>query len=60
MTTIHRLSAEPQPIADQLMARCSCGWRSGVSFHDFPTRELAWGEVHRRQAAHLAFTIRPA
>lgn len=27
----HKVRTEPQPIADQVMASCSCGWRQAVS-----------------------------
>ncbi len=32
--TQHRMSTEPQPIADQVMVKCSCGWRNAVSVFD--------------------------
>jgi hypothetical protein len=44
---------EPQPIADQVMAGCMCGWREAVSIHDYPTRETLWAEVERRYKSHL-------
>lgn len=39
MTDHHTLTLEPQPIADQWMAKCSCGWRSTESFHETPDRD---------------------
>jgi hypothetical protein len=30
----HRLTLEPQPIADQWMAKCDCGWRATESVFD--------------------------
>lgn len=32
--TEHLLTLEPQPIADQMMAKCSCGWRKAVSIYE--------------------------
>ncbi|WP_157073614.1 hypothetical protein [Sphingomonas soli] len=51
--TDHTLTREPQPIADQWMAKCSCGWRKPVSFYDFSTREDVFAEIDRLFAQHI-------
>ena len=53
---LHRLFVNDieVPIADQWMAKCSCGWRSPVSFHEFPSRDAVFVEIDRRYAEHLA------
>jgi hypothetical protein len=41
----HITKIEPQPIADQLMAMCSCGWRKPVSLLEF-SGSGAFDEAH--------------
>lgn len=50
---LHTLTREPQPIADQWMAKCSCGWRSPVSFWEFDTQEAVFAEIDRRFRDHI-------
>ena len=50
---MHEPRHEPQPIADQVMAKCICGWREPVSTYGYPTRESLWAELHKRYKAHL-------
>jgi hypothetical protein len=47
----HRVTYEPQPIADQWMVRCICGWSSTVSAYEFDDMAK---EAQRRGEAHLA------
>lgn len=49
----HDFTAEAQPIADQVMARCSCGWRKAVSLYEFDP-VLAGEEARRLHAEHVA------
>lgn len=49
----HQISYEAQPIADQWLARCSCGWRANVSAYDFPTRDAVLKEAERVGRDHL-------
>lgn len=50
----HALAIEGQPIADQLMGKCSCGWRLTASFYEFPTRDEAVAKIDREFATHVA------
>lgn len=47
----HAVELEPQPIADQWMARCTCGWRAKASAYDFGSGMKA--EVRRLADEHL-------
>ena len=49
--TRHILTTEPQPIADQVMAKCSCGWRKALSLYDFPGAVAV--EARAAHAVHL-------
>jgi|LULG01.1.fsa_nt_gb hypothetical protein len=49
----HHPRHEPQPIADQIMAGCICGWRKPVSLHDHQSRDDLWGAVGREYDNHL-------
>jgi hypothetical protein len=50
---IHKLTLEPQPIADQWMASCSCGaWRSTASFYEYDTRDDLVAELERQFVQH--------
>jgi hypothetical protein len=49
---MHTLTLEPQPIADQWMARCSCGWRDRLSFHEVEGKEALLAELRRRFKVH--------
>lgn len=55
---LHLLSKEPQPIADQWMGKCSCGWRTTVSFYEIPDRDQLLEEIDSRHAAHRAETVK--
>lgn len=48
----HRLSQEPQPIADQVMVKCSCGWREAVTVWG-RTQVGMMNEIKRVGEAHL-------
>lgn len=48
----YTVNIEAQPIADQLMIRCSCGWSSTVSLYDYERRSPQVAE--RRAQEHLA------
>lgn len=52
-TDQHALTLEPQPIADQWMAKCSCGWHSTASFYDFPNRDALLEELRKRFKQHV-------
>jgi len=53
----HDIRVEPQPMADQMMAKCSCGWQSPVSVWDFAQPGI---EAHRRANQHvLKNLVRP-
>lgn len=49
----HRVTTEPQPIAEQIIVKCSCGWRQPVCILDHDTRQSAWNEVTRLGQDHL-------
>ena len=49
----HTLSQEPQPIADQVMVKCSCGWREAVSLWTHHTVAGVQAEIHRVGQEHL-------
>jgi hypothetical protein len=51
----HRVVIEAQMIADQLMVKCSCGWRQAISFLDVPhgvPHSVVWDYAKRLKAAH--------
>ncbi|OWK27592.1 hypothetical protein SPDO_32750 [Sphingomonas dokdonensis] len=50
----HVLSLEPQPIADQWMGRCTCGWRMIASLHDFETGIAARSALQAGFNVHIA------
>jgi hypothetical protein len=50
--TDHFVALTPQPIADGWEAECSCGWRTFVSYYDFPGREALQAEIDRRVQEH--------
>lgn len=47
------IRAEPQPIADQWMIECACGWRSAISVYEQPSRRDVMAEISRRYGAHV-------
>nr|WP_312295965.1 hypothetical protein [Brevundimonas diminuta] len=49
----HKLTLEPQPIADQWMAKCSCGWRATESFWTTPDRDDLLAKLKERYQAHM-------
>jgi hypothetical protein len=49
MSKSHKLTLKPQPMADQWMGECSCGWRRTESLI-VHTRDSAIREI---EAAHL-------
>ena len=51
--TEHMLITEPQPIADQMMVKCVCGWRQPVSLYEFGTKQAINAEVQRLYEEHL-------
>jgi len=48
----HVLSLEPQPIADQWMARCPCGWVKTESSNDNNTRDETLRKLKLAFAVH--------
>lgn len=52
----HKLSYEAQPIADQIMLRCTCGWRKPICFLDFPLGKshLLWEKAKQEFEDHIA------
>jgi len=52
-TAGHELTLEPQPIADQWMAKCACGWRDTASFYEFDDRDDLLAELRMRHAKHV-------
>lgn len=53
MSIEHKLELESQPIADQWMAKCKCGWWSRESFWDTPDRDELLAKLRERFADHL-------
>lgn len=53
METKHKFIREPQPMADQWMAICSCGWRKPVSYYQFDTHAELFAEMDRLFAKHI-------
>lgn len=49
----HTLTLKPQPIADQWMGECSCGWRHTASLLQFDTREAAIDDIETAHLIHL-------
>jgi len=58
VTEQHALTLEPQPMADQWMGKCSCGWRTTVSIYEAPTREATIQEIRRRHAEHTVELVK--
>lgn len=58
MTNGHTLALEPQPIADQWMGRCNCGWTTTASFYEFPDRETVISVINTRHAQHCGANAR--
>lgn len=54
MTEPHTLTLKPQPMADQWMGDCSCGWRRTASLYEFDTREAAIARIELLHRDHLA------
>lgn len=54
MSEKHTLTKEPQPIADQWMGRCSCGWRTTVSVYEIADRDALLHEIDLRHSDHRA------
>lgn len=54
--TEHNLTKEPQPIADQWMGKCSCGWQTTVSAYEISDRDTLLVEIDRRYGEHVAQT----
>jgi len=50
----HTLTIEPQPIADQWMAKCSCGWRQTESFWKTPDRDALLEKLRTAHRDHAA------
>lgn len=40
-TTPHEITLKGQPIADQWMAECVCGWRQPISIYEAEDRHFA-------------------
>lgn len=55
-TDEHRVLIEPQLIADQLMVKCSCGWRVPVSFLDNLESSVTWSKAHELKIAHESYS----
>lgn len=53
----HALTKEPQPIADQWMGKCTCGWRTTVSFYEIPSRYELLREIDERHARHVGGSV---
>ena len=51
--TGHTLTLKPQPMADQWMGECSCGWRHTASLYQFDTREAAIDDIETAHLIHL-------
>lgn len=49
----HRLHLEPQPIADQWLGRCACGWVATASSWDYATRDETIAALTLAYAEHL-------
>lgn len=49
----HTLTLEAQPIADQWMGKCYCGWRYTASLYDFDTREAAIKDIRAEHRGHV-------
>jgi hypothetical protein len=56
----HRVSMEAQPIADQWLLRCTCGWVDKVSLNDFTIRYGARDEAVRRKDLHESINAKAA
>lgn len=54
MKAEHKLTFQAQPIADQWMAKCSCGWRSNASLYEFSERDVLLAELRNRFEKHVA------
>lgn len=52
--TTHKLEIEPQPIADQMMLKCACGWREPVSAMNIQTRDELLDAISKQHLEHLA------
>lgn len=50
----HALTLEPQPIADQWMAKCSCGWQMTESFWTTPDRDDLLVKLRAAHVSHCA------
>jgi hypothetical protein len=59
MSTEHRLTLEPQPIADQWMAKCSCGWRKAVSLYEHAHGWQAREAARKAHEEHVQATVKP-
>lgn len=49
----HEITTEGQPIADQIMVRCLCGWRLPVSMWDHRTRDELWAKIREVSESHI-------
>lgn len=47
----HNVIVEDQPIADQVMVKCSCGFRHALSFWDYDT-DVIWEKVKQIKEDH--------
>ena len=52
MMADHQLILEAQPIADQWMAKCACGWRATASTWEFDDRDTLLGNLRARHEQH--------
>jgi hypothetical protein len=50
----HKLTSEPQSIADQMMLKCACGWRKPVSTIEFGTRAALLEQAAKLWLEHVA------
>lgn len=49
----HTLTKRPQPMADQWMGECSCGWRTTVSLYSISDRDAVLTEIARQHGKHI-------
>lgn len=50
---IHKIENKPQPIAQQIMVQCSCGWRDVVFVFQYEQHNELWDEVKRLRLEHM-------
>lgn len=55
----HTLAFEAQPIADQWMGRCLCGWQKAVSFNSGKCRTAVLHEIQEAWTGHIKLDTPP-